>query len=263
MAYIIPQKEVLDIAIYVILFPANKQCYVWKTPVSNLKTTYKRHYNGGNAKTKTSFMEAKQQGDMPPMYILKQLQTTQEEAFLHCIAWTKYFQKREFNSLSGEFINQYAENLGEETRAIYDEIKDIPIEKICVPGKDLFPNYGRGRQRGVKTNVIAFKLSPKELKEVQKAARENDLSVSEYCRRMIRNGRVIKADSSVVEAVNEQNKQLITMNRLLKQILLNIYRTGKYYPSDLEIIQKAIADNQNQQKQALVEFDKCLEKLFQ
>ena len=258
------QKEVLDIAIFVLLFPAQRQCFVSKTPVKNLKSTYKRHYNGGNAKTKSVFLEAKRQGDLPPMYLLKQMQTTQEEAFLYCIAWTKYFQIKGFHSLSGDFINRYTENLKDETTKIYNEIKDKPLEKTCIPGKDLFPNYGRERQNNTRNNnIVAFKMAPKELKKVQEAARDNSISVSEYCRRMIRTGHVIKVDSSVIEAVNEQNKQLITTNRLLKQILLNVHHTGKYYPSDLEIIQKAITDNKEQQKKALTDFDKRLEKLLQ
>ena len=262
--YIIEKKTEIKLAIFVILFPLDNAFFVWKTPENNLKKTYQHHYYGENKKTKQLFLKAKSANTLPPIYCLEILNTTHEEAFLHCIAWTKYFLNQGLFSLSGKHIEKYINNLTTETQQIYDAIKSKKLEQICALGEDLFPNYGKERKRNnaLEKNIITFRVKESEYQQIKNAADKSSLSISQYCKKAILKGQIVHIDQEIFSLLSQSLNEFTNRNQLLRNILSAIYLTGTYYPADLEIIQSAIEDNAKLQNEYMANIKDVIKSLL-
>lgn len=265
MAHIIKDEEQVRISIYVILFPNTRSFFIGKTLDGKLEQIYKQHYYGEIKKTKEAFLRAKESGKNPPMYCVETVETYQEEAFYHCVAWVKYFLDKGYISLCGENLDQYAKELREESRVIYNHIKEITIEEICPDGEDLFPSYGRKRKKKTDADhsFIGFRVSPEEGLRIKNAASDAGLTTSEYCKRMVLNGRAIIIDQSVFRSFTSCVDEFVERDSLLKQILAAIYETRTYYPADLAIVQEAVESNAQRQKETFQEIKGILDKLLE
>ena len=267
MPYILREdkaEEIFDIAIYTIVFHSDKTFIVSKSKISSLEETYKTHYYLKNKKTAAHFAEAKNAEIHPPMYVLSELKTSQRKAFLHLIAWTKYFKEHGYTSLSGNEISKYVDDLRDEALLIYEEIKNKPFDEVCPEGGGLFHYFGKINRKSKEKDesFIAFRTKSKEYRQIKKAADSLGISMSEYCKRMALSGRVINVELDAFKWMSEATKKFNERDKLLKQILYEIYQTGKYYPADLEIIQKAITDNLEQQDKEYEELHKVFEILL-
>ena len=265
MAHIITEKETFRLTIFVILFPEEKSFFISKTKEGNLKQTYKKHFYGERARTKDLFMRARQMAVVPPMYSLESLETTEKNAFLHCIAWAKYFSEQGLTSCCGESINQHTNELKKECKKIYEKIESKNLSEVCPPGKDLFPNFGRIQVKNEtpKKNIISFRVTKKEYEHIQNAAAELSVTPTDYCKKMIRNGCAVIVDPEVFNMFSKYINEFVKRDQLLKGILSAIYSMRVYSPADLDIIQQAIRENADQQKQALNEVRAILKELNQ
>ena len=265
MAYIIREEEQLRISIFVILFPNECSFFVGKTLDGNLKQIYKQHYYGQIKKTKNQFLRAKTSGEVPPMHCVETVETSQEKAFLHCVAWTKYFLDHGYTSCCGEQLNQYANELREESRALYEAIKVKSLDDVCPEGKDLFPSYGRKKQKKSEADntFIGFRVTPEEGLKIKNAATEAGITKSEYCKKMALNGRVHIVDKGIFESFTRCVNEFVARDALLKQLIAAIYSTKTYYPADLAIIQDALEDNTISQNEAFSEIKELLQQLLE
>lgn len=256
--------ETEEIAIFVILSPFDKSCFVWKTPINKLRDIYKYHYYLNSPKTKELFERARENNIVPPMYHLQTVDTSQKKAFLYCIAWTKLFEDHGYVSISGEVIDKYTDELREETYKIYESIKEVPLNEICSEGNDLFPDFGRERKKNKtkKKTAISFLLDDKELETVKSAAEQNGLTLADYCKQSSLNGRVVKVDVDAFDLISECYKEFSARNKVLMQILIEIHRTGNYIPADLKIIQEAVNENKKQQQKMFKDLRKTLNELI-
>jgi len=260
MPYIIDEikeDQTSDITVFVILSTLENSFFVWKTESPDLMQVYKKHYYGEKQKTKELFLKSKPKSQLPQMYLLENLHTTPQIAYLHVIAWAKYFIEHGFTSLCDVKINRYAEDLREESKAIYDQIKDIPIANICKPENDLASGY-RPKQRQQTTQKnrrVSLILKPREYDLIKQRADAQRLSMSQYCKNIVlsdQNGRR-KLDAEIAELLLSYLQGFAKRDEQLKQILLTIYSTKKYYPVDLEILQ-ALIEKIKQQKQEFMDW---------
>jgi hypothetical protein len=113
-----------------------------------------------------------------------------------------------------------------------------------------------------KENFIGFRLYADQYETIKKAAEGTGLSASEYCRRMSCSGRVIHVHPEVFREISDCTKKFYERDRLLKQILFEIHRTGKYYAADLEIIQNSIDENRKQQEEMFRRMHTIMYELF-
>lgn len=263
MAHIINEENLL-LSIFVILFPEEKAFFVWKTPAESLKQTYKWHYYYRSSKTKLLFEKARKRGLVPPVYCLETLETTHEKAFLHCIAWTKYFMEKGFSSCCGDFVDKYTEELREETKQIFDSIKEQKLEELCPAGGDLFPDFGQRKQQKqiLNSNILNFRTSMEEYEKIKLAAGNTSLTMTEYCKKMVLNGRVIEVDPEVFNDLSRYVNEFVIRDNLLKNILAAIYSTRTYFPTDLAVIQEAIEENSKQQEAAFDSVKQVLKQLL-
>ena len=265
MPYIIKRDALNDYTIYVIFFPAQNSFYVGKSVTDNLKKTYENHYYGGIKTTKQLFIEAKKEDINPPIYRLETLIGTELDTKVHYFAWAKYFTKLGFKPVCGKNMLRHIENLGNEAQQIYDEIKDKTFEQVCPIGTDLYPNIGkeRAKRKTTERNMITFRVQNSEYQNIKKEAQEASLSVSDYCKKKILNGRVINVNKEVLTLFSESLNEFKIRNQLLKQILSAIYRTNRYTPADLKVIQDAIDNSAKLQQEYILEIKDILKLIIE
>jgi len=227
-----------EIDIYVIVSRISKDVFVWKTKSSNCYKAYKEHAAGRYARTKTLFVNSEIQGLFPYMYLLETLQTTDEVAFRHCIAWTKYFTNHGYISCSYKTVDRYSEDMNEDTLSIYDSIKNLPLEKVLNIDQIVVQKYKRQQKRkGSDKSEITIALESEDYERIQRCAKELNLNVMDYCKHMVLNGCIRPI---VPPPILEHTEEVREAKIILKQILYAYYRNGRYYPADLEGIQKMI-----------------------
>ena len=198
------------------------------------------------------------------MYCLDVLETTHENAFIHCIAWAKFFMERGFRSCCGTFLDKYTEQMGPESKSVYESVRRNELEDVCPVGQDLFPSFGRKniKREDARDKMINFRLPMEEYAQIRAEAEKVNLTITEYCKKMVMNGRVIIVDSDVVSSFSACLNEFVTRDYLLKNMLSAIYTSKTYYPADMEFVQKAITDNAAQQTEMIEELKEIIGQLL-
>lgn len=239
-----------EIIIYAILFPGGNQIYVGKTLKRAIKNHYKNHYILRNSLTKNLFVQAKANSIVPKMYLLEELETVEVEAYRHCVAWIKYFEEHGFECIAHTGTKEYAKNLWENTREIYEEIQSRPIAQVLGEDKILVSSVREYRKNKANDDpndydFIGFRVSKDDAEIIRTAAEKKKWTVSEYCRAAAVDGCIVNVDYNFLW---RYMKELARMNRLLEQTMYTIQVTGNYHPQDLANIQRTLDLVVEQQK---------------
>ena len=257
MAYII--GPIWKQSIYVIHDTIMGSVYVDKAKTDQLKEAYKRHRYGRRAMTKAIFENGRDGGAMPKMYFLEEVELTEQEAYHHVLAWARHFKESGYSLLCESEFGFQVENLNRESSEVYELIKQINIDDCLIQENELFANYGNQRWRSSDApTVISFTVTEQEYNEIKKRADVVETSVSQFCKHMVLSGYIQHVDREVYSEVYELIDTFHERNNVLKAILLTIYRTGKYNPIDLEIIQKQTEENGRMQCEVM---DRLLDAL--
>ena len=261
MAYIIGPK--MKQTIYVIESPTLDFVYIDKSKTNQLKEAYRRHRYGRRAMTREMFDEAKINGNMPKMYLLEEVELTEREAFNHVVAWAKHFDDHGFELLCGEKFFDYVKNLNEDSMRAYEQIKSMDPFDLLVPDNELFANYGNQRRHHEDGTpaVITISVSEDEYDYVNSEADALNMSMSEFCKQLVMKGYIQKIDSDVFSDLWEFVDGFRKRNDILKEILITIYRTQRYYPMDLKIIQEQTEENSRQKIEAMKSVNEILSLL--
>lgn len=158
------KKTEEKIEIYLILSQVDKEFYIWKTKWPNSYQAYKDHANLRYGRTKPLFEKSESLKKYPKMYILENITATGEQAYRHCIAWTKYFIEHGYQPLSNDKIVGYTEDLLEETSEIFESICETPLDEVLCKEHVRVENFSR-REAGAKTgpkNQIKISVSEEE-----------------------------------------------------------------------------------------------------
>lgn len=235
---VFPLDETLhEIDVYVIVSQISKEFYVWKCQSGRLYENYKAHAAGRSNSTKDLFARSDEEALFPKMYFLETVQTTEQLAFRHCIAWTKYFTEHGFETLACDTIVAYTGDMVEYTQGVYDRINSLPIDAVLADEKCVVKQYKRRGESKSKRDRLTVYLDPKEYDEIEKKAKKMGLSMNRYARNMVLDGCLIYMDAPPIWEVTTKIRET---NIILKQILYAIYQNGKYYPTDLGNIQKMV-----------------------
>ena len=124
------RTEINDIEIYAIISPDTNQVFVGKIKHPHHYQAYKDHVRLQKKPTRELFSGAAQTQIFPTMYLLERLEATENVAYGHLIAWTKYFLDKGFNVLAHQKNLDYAEDLLDENKLFYLSIKDKSLEEI-------------------------------------------------------------------------------------------------------------------------------------
>lgn len=254
-------KNELDI--YVILSEISEEFIVWKIKSGNAYTAYKDHARLKSLYTKDLFLRSIEQMKMPKMYLLETVNCSQREAMKHCIVWTKYFRERGKTPLAGEVMVDYADTLDEQSLVLYEEIKDRPFEEIINPETAIVENY-RSKSWSKNTNgttekpknskQIKIVANPEQYQIIQKKADYLNMPIAKYGRTMMVNGFVFRFDFA------EYLDEIRRIKRVIQDIQEAIYQSGRYFPSDLENLEKCIDEVNDVQRKMMKETFKIIKK---
>lgn len=254
------RTEIKDIEIYAILSPELKQVFIGKTKYPNHYQAYKDHARLKNLPTKDLFLNASQTQIFPRMYLLEQLQTTETHAYSYIIAWTKFFLENGFQVLAHEINLKYANDLTEDTEAIYFQIKNQNLNEVISENKILVSNYTQQKAKRESSednnpNKISIVVTPEEYEEISQKAEQAGMSMSKYCKQVAINGAIVHISFS------EFSNELRSIKRVLREIQLGIYQSGKYFPADLENMEKMIERINQNYKHVIRYIDRQIKKL--
>ena len=254
-------KNELDI--YVILSEISEEFIVWKIKSGNAYTTYKDHARLKSLYTKDLFLRSIEQMKMPKMYLLETVNCSQREAMKHCIVWTKYFRERGKIPLAGEVMVDYADTLDEQSLVLYEEIKDRSFEEIINPETAIVENY-RSKSWSKNTNSTTEKpknskqikivANPEQYQIIQKKADYLNMPIAKYGRTMMVNGFVFRFDFA------EYLDEIRRIKRVIQDIQEAIYQSGRYFPSDLENLEKCIDEVNDVQRKMLKDTLRIIKK---
>lgn len=254
-------KNELDI--YVILSEISEEFIVWKIKSGNAYTAYKDHARLKSLYTKDLFLRSIEQMKMPKMYLLETVNCSQREAMKHCIVWTKYFRERGKTPLAGEVMVDYADTLDEQSLVLYEEIKDRPFEEIINPETAIVENY-RSKSWSKNTNgttekpknskQIKIVVNPEQYQIIQKKADYLNMPIAKYGRTMMVNGFVFRFDFA------EYLDEIRRIKRVIQDIQEAIYQSGRYFPSDLENLEKCIDEVNDVQRKMMKETFRIIKK---
>lgn len=227
------KNEKTDVEIYVILSSDSDEFYVGKTKNPNHYQAYKDHARLKNSQTKELFSCSIENGMPPKMYLLEIVNATKTEAYTRCVIWTKYFLEHGFSPVAAQTTIEYANDLHEENKLLYQQIKDILIDGIICEDTLLVSTY-EPRKKEKKKDHIALCVTPDEYDLIQKRAENEGLTLSKYCKEMVIAGGIVRFNLS------EYTKEIREVKKVLYEIQLAILQNGRYYPTDLENLQKLI-----------------------
>lgn len=254
-------KNELDI--YVILSEISEEFIVWKIKSGNAYTAYKDHARLKSLYTKDLFLRSIEQMKMPKMYLLETVNCSQREAMKHCIVWTKYFREHGKIPLAGEVMVDYADTLDEQSLVLYEEIKDRSFEEIINPETAIVENY-RSKSWSKNTNSTTEKpknskqikivANPEQYQIIQKKANYLNMPIAKYGRTMMVNGFVFRFDFA------EYLDEIRRIKRVIQDIQEAIYQSGRYFPSDLENLEKCIDEVNDVQRKMLKDTLRIIKK---
>ena len=255
-------ESIKEIEIHVIISRISKEFYVWKTKSPNSYQVYKLHVKQKFKQTRNLFQRSEDCGIFPQMYLLDTLVCNEETAFKHCIAWTKYFQEHGFEPLANDTILDYTAELNNETKQIYDAIRNRVPEDVLISKRLLVEDYqkrNRKQMRDPKTQ-ITFYVNHKEYQEILKKSECAGIPMARFCKNMVLSGNVVYLEPPPVW---ENNEAVREANNILKQILYAIYQNGKYYPADMENIRKMVDRIEGIEDRLMDTIDRYTDSVFQ
>lgn len=254
-------KYKLDI--YVIISEISDEFIVWKIKSGNTYTAYKDHARLKSSYTKNLFLRSIEQMKMPKMYLLETVICSQREAMKHCIVWTKYFKERGKTPVAGELMKEYTDTLDEESRALYEEIKHKPFEEIVNPetavveeyqSKSWNKNTKSAMKKPTTSKQIKIVAKPEQYQIIKSKAAYLNMPIAKYGRTMMVNGFVFRFDFA------EYLKEIRSIKRIIQDIQEAIYQSGRYFPSDLENLEKCINEVNDVQRKMMKDTAKIVKK---
>lgn len=227
--------------IYVIIFPTpEKKLYIGQTGVNRLRKTYTEHIKLRVTKTAKMFTGINPEQPLPPIYELERGLMSAKESFSREVAWMKYFLDHGFEQATKDRLTDYSQDILGDTETHYNYIRQKKLSDVLLPEGGLYPDYSvtnrnaKGTAKGTKVTML---VTSDEYLQIKNAAKENNLSMTMYCKKMVLNGRIIHADLSFMGQLMTDYKQSKVM---LQQIMHNIYVVGEYLPADMVNIQKSV-----------------------
>ena len=247
-------NEKTNVEIYAILSPDGNEFYVGKIKNPNHYQAYKDHVRLRNYQTKNLFLRSMERGLFPKMYLLETINATKAESYAHCVVWTRYFLDKGLTPIAAQKTIDYATDLIDKNVNLYPQIKDTSINEIINDKRLLVSNY-QFRQIKKAKDVISLCVNPEEYNFIQNQATNEGLSMSKYCREMALYGKIMRFDFS------EYSSEIRRAKKVLYEIEYAILQNKRYYPADIENLEKLVDKINKIQKDTISAFKKMSKEL--
>lgn len=255
--------------IVVILFEETKEFFINDTAEENLWKYYDNHDRGRVAKTRTLFALYKQKNQRPPIFHICTVNGTIGDTFIRKMEVVKYFTDHGYTSLvKGELLASVEEYTDWDKSEFYLSIKDIQVEVMCAPEKNLFPNFKNNKpQRTENCRLredefrIELRVKKDEYEKYKNLAQKYGVPMTDYILECARNGGLIQVDTFFLE---EYIHKIDNCHDLCKGLLVAFLMSGNYYPSDIVKMQKIkdeIGKSNSSVQATMVNFYRSLRRL--
>lgn len=255
--------EIKNYTIYALV--QGDEVFVGKAQMGNHYQAYKDNINGKKTESKEFCQLCEATGGLPKMYRLEDVKTTDRGAYRHRLAWYRCFADHGYDVIAYPGTKEKLDDLQGDTLDIYNAAKELPLEAVLSKEELLVSNYQRATHREPKKKNITVHLSPKEYDAIKKKADAAELTVSRYCKNAALNGAIVKPDINDYVPIWESFGEIREAKSILKSLMLTIYNNKKYYPADLENIQRMV-DKINEEQEKLsssyVKYCKQLQKML-
>lgn len=263
-----PNWEIKSRTIFVIIFEQNKSFFLNSTTQKNLWKVYDDHYRERYAYTRKHFSECKKdEFCLPPIFILDTVEGTAADALGRCIVWSKYFVEKGYSCLAGTRMIELVDRLDLAEDAFYQSIKDISIEKMCPPEKNLFPNFKqqKAKKPGKKADregCVRMELvfDESEYEKFKAIADELKISMTEFFLQCARHGGIYNFDMSVMD---QYLKKIEDYSNTLDAIVVTILLSKDYFPPYIERMNKLsqdVIESNNEVKEELIRLCRQIRK---
>ena len=133
---------------------------------------------------------------------------------------------------------------------IYNDIVDLQLAEVLNDKNLRVRSYTKKDTTAPQSpkNRIKIYVTPQEYEEICEKSLECGLSISQYCKDNALKGECIHLTPSDIGINSYEHIATVRhANITLRQVLWAFYQNGKYFPSDLENIDKAVTQIINSQ----------------
>ena len=226
---------------YVILMQDGKSLYIGHTAAADgARTAFQNHRRGKNLYTK-QFFAGTDPGNLPGMYRLEEYKCTRVDAYKRLLAWVSLLTSEGYECLAGDQFLDDAKTLSGKSKNYFSELQERFLDgcaELFAPEKNLFADYGKKKSRPQSDDgdkILTVRLSQKEYDALAALAAEKHETMNRYCRSRLINRNIIHVD---FHFLLDYLMELDEIKSLMKQLIYTIYQTQKYYPADLENVQR-------------------------
>lgn len=243
-----PREKVM-IQVYALVFGQGlDQVYVGQCRdlPRHIRQVYRLHINGQYTTTKRPMEEALKTRKLPVMYALTKYEGYSGKSLSHVYAYARYFHEKNAVIFLPENCTEYITDLSENSRQIFDRIKDIPIAEMLSEDHILVKDY-RLKEWDADPNKTAKKdtdkvylsvyTTHKDAARIRERAAECGMSVSEYGVQMMLNGAVVQTDNHALADVYRAEVDLMEAVYKLKDSIKQFDGMYKAHEKELANIE--------------------------
>lgn len=264
-------KDIAERVIYLLLFPATKEFFIFHCPKKSIRDYYRQHMHGTYYKTQQHVEELKKQNLHPCFFVLEEVNTTKVDAYNYVIVWTKIFSEAGYIGLDQGNVSVYKDNLLDRNILLYDNRKnaDLPMLTNCEHCLVKIYNHSHCKlapdyiEPATKTEnqsylfkdkkALSISVSPEEHERIKMNAQACNQSISSFVKQNALDAKVIKPDLSIF---SEHTTEIHDNVMAVMQLIYTIKKCGTYVPADLEYILEKTRAILNSQKKLLVQYEK-------
>jgi len=217
------KKEKRDII--AIITPDAHQVIVAHVMSGNARREYMRHFRRERTYAMEMFNDVE---NLPDVYLIEQVEK-EENVSGHCFALMKRLEEAGYEIMMSHKARGCFAQMSESTLRTYQMLKDVPIDQIITPSKCILRGENISRERKASTQKtkavphIKFDITAEDKAAVEAAAREQGISLSQYCRRKVLFGGDIQINPPAITECIDQLDRIVSR---LECIMEEYYHTG-------------------------------------
>lgn len=244
-------KDIAERVIYLLLFPATKEFFIFHCPKKSVRDYYRQHMHGTYYKTKQRVEDLKKQNLRPCFFILEEVTTTKVDAFNYVIVWTKIFSEAGYEGLDHGNVSVYKDDLLDRNVALYNARKDSDLSGKLICEHCLVKIYNHAHCRNAldymatdettsKKNKrdnekiqLSIRVPEDEYERIKKNAQACGQSISAYLTQNALEMKILELDLNIIA---ETAAKIHEHRMAAMQLIYTIKKTNNFVPQDLEYI---------------------------
>lgn len=244
-----PREKVM-LQVYALVFGQGRdKVYVGQCQASprHVRQAYRLHIAGQYAATKRPMEEALGARRLPTMYALAEYEGYSGKSLTRVYAYARYFRDNNAVIFMPENSAEFIEELSENSQAVFDAIRDVPMDEMLSPDRVLVKDYrlrewdadGAGKAPAKDSDKVYMSVytTRGNADRIRERAAGCGLSVSEYGVQMMLNGAVVQTDGQALADIYKAEVGLMEAVHKLKDSIKQYDGVYKAHEKELAQIQ--------------------------